>query len=281
MFDESDTLRYANATFRERLGLAGDAFPTWVELMRKGHHDNVGTKIETRDFENWLASAKSRRGKLPYRTIETEILNGPWVLTTETTLPNGWMLCVMTDITELAQDWRDLRQERDQALKSALTDELTGLGNRRYVMGQLNRMLGPDKAISLAAIMLDIDYFKQVNDTYGHDAGDVVLKHFSSQLVHNVRRDDIVGRMGGEEFLILMPGATPDNVHAALDRIFDTIQQANPLPNVPNFRYACSAGVAIAKPGETADSLLRRVDEFLYEAKGSGRNRYIISDGDW
>lgn len=277
LFDETDTLCYANPVFRQRMGLNSDELPKWVDLMRNGHHKGMGTKIDTRDFERWLASAQSRRGKLPYRTIETELINGPWILTTETTLTDGWMLCVMTDVTELAQDWRDLRQERDLALKSALTDELTGLSNRRYMMNQLHHMLGPDKVASLAAVILDIDHFKRVNDNYGHDVGDLVLKHFANELVRHVRRDDFVGRMGGEEFLILMPGADLKVLESSLNRIFLAVRSAVPMPQDCSFRYACSAGVALAKPGELASELLRRADDMLYQAKKEGRDRFLIA----
>ncbi|MGG2476177.1 GGDEF domain-containing protein, partial [Rhizobium sp. BR5] len=75
----------------------------------------TGTTIETSDFELWLRSAKTRRGKLPFRTIETSLNDGRWILTTETTLPGGWMLCVITDVSELGVELRDLRQERDRA----------------------------------------------------------------------------------------------------------------------------------------------------------------------
>lgn len=159
-----------------------DDFPSWVELMRSGYSSSTGTAIETSDFELWLRSTRTRRGKLPFRTIETSLNDGRWMLTTETTLPGGWMLCVVTDVSELGIELRDLRQQRDRALKSALSDELTGLGNRRYAMDSLNHMLGPSKAQALAVIIMDIDHFKSVNDRFGHACGDLVLKDFAARL---------------------------------------------------------------------------------------------------
>lgn len=278
LFDEADMLRYANPTFRETLGLAMDEFPSWVDLMRKGHQQGTGTFVQANEFESWLASARSRRGKLPYRTIETDLTDGRWVLTTETTQPDGWMLCVVTDITALTTDWRTLRQERDHALKAAMTDELTGLSNRRYLMTRLNQLLGPEKAIVIAAVLLDIDQFKRVNDTFGHDAGDMVIRHFGFQLQAHIRRNDLAARIGGEEFLLALPGVTIENVQRTLERLFDAVRTSSPLVDVQSFRYTCSAGVALAKPGETAESLLRRADVMLYRAKNEGRDRYIVDD---
>lgn len=138
------------------------------------------------------------------------------MLTTETTLPGGWMLCVVTDISELGVELRDLRQERDRALKSALSDELTGLGNRRYVMDILNHRLGPNKAEALAIIIIDIDHFKSVNDRFGHACGDLVLKDFAARLSAAVARDDLVGRIGGEEFLLMLGGSRVVSAEAVM-----------------------------------------------------------------
>ena len=279
LYDDTDTLCYANPVFREIFDLAENEFPTWVELLRKNYAKGVGTNIASREFESWLASATSRRGKLPYRTIETDLHDGRWVLTTETTSPEGWMLCVITDITEFATDSRTLRQQRDHALKSATTDELTGLSNRRYLMTSLGRILSAEKAVDVAAVLLDIDHFKKVNDTYGHAVGDVVLRHFALQLQTHIRRDDFAGRIGGEEFLLIFLGVTVENAQDMLERLFTAVRASSPLIDIQTFRYTFSAGVAFAKPGESSDELLQRADVMLYQAKRDGRNRWVVDSG--
>lgn len=276
LFDGEDELRFANAAFRMALGIGPDEFPTWADLMRIGYRNSTGTAVETADFELWLRSAGTRRGKLPYRTIETSLNDGRWMLTTETTLPGGWMLCVVTDISELGVELRDLRQERDRALKFALSDELTGLGNRRYVMDILNHRLGPNKAEALAVIIMDIDHFKSVNDRFGHACGDLVLKDFAARLSAAVARGDLVGRIGGEEFLLMLAGSRVLGVEAVMQGVLSSLAQASPLADMPGFRYSCSAGIAFANPGESASDVLRRADTALYEAKNTGRNRYVI-----
>lgn len=276
LFDGDDRLRYANPVFRAALGLDEGEFIHWVDLMRKGYQASTGTVVETTDFEVWLRSAKSRRGKLPYRTIETSMNDGRWVLTTETTLPGGWMLCVVTDISELGIGLRDLRQQRDKAMKAALSDELTGLSNRRYAMDFLQHRLGPNKAQAMAVVLIDIDHFKAVNDHFGHAGGDVVLKDFADRLARAAGRDDMVARIGGEEFLIVLQGTRTPCADGVLRRLMDGLAAASPLPHAPGFRYSCSAGVALVLPGETAGEALRRADQALYQAKREGRNRFVV-----
>jgi diguanylate cyclase (GGDEF)-like protein len=276
LFDGNDELRFANSAFRAALGLGRQEFPSWVDMMRSGYRTATGTSIETSDFELWLRSAKTRRGKLPFRTIETSLKDGRWMLTTETTLPGGWMLCVITDVSELGIELRDLRQERDRALKSALSDELTGLGNRRYAMDTLNHLLGPNKAQALAVIIMDIDHFKSVNDRFGHAYGDLVLKDFAARLSATAGRDDLLGRIGGEEFLLVLSGSRMHSADSLMRQLLSSLAQASPLGDRPDFRYSCSAGIAYANPGESASEVLRHADTALYEAKNTGRNRYVI-----
>ncbi|MFF2320965.1 diguanylate cyclase domain-containing protein [Agrobacterium sp. NPDC058088] len=276
LFDGSDELRFANSAFRAALGMERNSFPSWAQLMRSGYLKAIGTTIETSDFELWLRSAKTRRGKLPFRTIETSLNDGRWILTTETTLPGGWMLCVITDVSELGVELRDLRQERDRALKSALSDELTGLGNRRYAMDALNHLLGPNKAQALAVIIMDIDHFKSVNDRFGHAYGDLVLKDFAARLSSTAGRDDLLGRIGGEEFLLVLSGSRMHSAESLMRQLLSSLADAAPLHDMPDFRYSCSAGIAYANPGESATDVLRHADTALYEAKNTGRNRYVV-----
>lgn len=278
LFDEHDRLQWANPVFREILGLRPDEFPSWPDLMRLGWMREKGTQVVTDDFEHWLRSAQLRRGKLPFRTIETSLMDGRWVMTTETTAPNGWMLCVISDISELGRDWRVLRQERDQARKAAFSDELTGLSNRRYLLENLRRKLGPHKASAAAVVLLDLDHFKQVNDVHGHEVGDVVLKHFAGLLQAEVGRQELAGRLGGEEFLLVWDIGDTSLLRARVDRLLERVRQSSPAYQGGVLRYTCSAGVAQALPGESEAQLIRRADAALYQAKQQGRDRWVLAD---
>lgn len=280
LFDEHDKLQFANPAFRKALGITSDTAPTWMELMRHGYRQSVGTNIAVaeQDFETWLHSTQTRRGKLPYRTIETRLTDGRWIMMTETTLVGGWMLCVMTDISELGDDWRNLRQERDAALKAALTDDLTGLTNRRYAISWLDSRLGTTKATTMTAVILNIDRFKRVNDTYGHDNGDKVLRHFAGLLQALAGRDDLIARLGGGEFLIALSGKLPETVETVLQQLMLDVSQSRPLIERPDLSYSCSAGIAMALPGEMTRSILQRADQALSQAKREGRGRYANAE---
>src|SRR5690606_9603897 len=132
VFDETDQLRYANPAFRRALNLAEDAFPTWVDLMRHGWQTSTGTEITScdGDFEKWLSSALSRRGKLPFRGFEISLYDGRWIWVTETVDARGWMLYICFDITYLSTDDRDLCRDRDMALRDSYTDKLMVISTR-------------------------------------------------------------------------------------------------------------------------------------------------------
>jgi len=278
LFDDKDQLIFANPVFRAVFDLEEEEFPSWAEMMKRSYEKAAGAHVETDDFDTWLRSAQSRRGKMPYRTIETEMVDGRWVLTTETTLPGGWMLCVITDISELGVDLRALRQERDKALVHAWSDPLTGLSNRRYLMEKLGTLFSPSREVRASVIILDIDFFKNINDTYGHDFGDEVLCHFGATLQRAASRDDLIGRLGGEEFILVVNSTSVDEIKARLDAFYEAMRNGLAFAKKPEFSYSCSAGIAIAQPGEIASDVMRRADQALYRAKTAGRDQYKFAN---
>ena len=275
VFDASDRIVYANAAFREAYHLGTDDYPTWVELMRHGWATRTGTEITScnGDFENWLSSALSRRGKLAFRSFQTSLYDGRWLWVTETVDERGWMLYIGVDITPLNSDDRDLRTAHDVALKAAQTDELTGISNRRYMMQRLHELI--DSGTPGCIAMLDLDHFKSINDRYGHEAGDTVLVDFARRVGHTVRRGDEFGRIGGEEFLFLLPDTRIDDAVRLLDRIRDQIRAASPLPHIQAFHYTVSIGVTAIVPDDRAQTLLSRADQACYDAKNQGRDRTV------
>jgi two-component system cell cycle response regulator len=173
-----------------------------------------------------------------------------------------------------------LRQNLDYSLELAVTDELTGLNNRRFMEGQIIALVERAAAGGepVSALMIDIDHFKKINDTYGHDVGDEVLREFAARLASNVRAIDLPCRYGGEEFTVIMPGASIEAAEKVAERIRLHVAGApfrvaagSELLNV-----TISIGVA-ASMGEhdTPEALIKRADEAVYEAKAGGRNRVI------
>ena len=171
-----------------------------------------------------------------------------------------------------------LRRRVDRGMELSILDPLTGLYNRRYLMNQLQQLLNRsaqgDAPVSIIAF--DIDHFKAVNDTHGHDVGDKVIQEFARRLQENVRPMDIVCRQGGEEFLVIMPGTPGDLACSAAERMRRSIAGAPFTMLQPDLSLSitASAGVATEETNnEFPDELLKRADAALYHAKRSGRNR--------
>jgi diguanylate cyclase (GGDEF)-like protein len=172
---------------------------------------------------------------------------------------------------------------REQLRSQAIRDQLTGLYNRRFLEDALTRETGraARSGEPVAVAILDVDHFKRVNDTYGHEAGDAVLRELGQALLKTIRKTDIVGRFGGEEFLMLLPGATVEVAQARALAVLEAVRAMEVvIPNgAPLNHITASIGVA-AMPLHVArgDALVAAADAALYQAKGQGRNRVVLSD---
>ena len=164
-----------------------------------------------------------------------------------------------------------LRDDLDRSLELAVTDQLTGLRNRRYLMRHLAGQLASGGPV--AALMLDVDRFKAVNDTYGHPAGDAVLREVATRLQGHLRGSDIVGRYGGEEFLVVMAAAEPDDAVAVAERLRHAVADLPVEVAGRTLPVTASLGVAFAHPGLKPETLIGAADAALYRAKAGGRNR--------
>lgn len=162
----------------------------------------------------------------------------------------------------------------------AITDPLTGLFNRRYANARLQQEWSfytrHDK--TFAILSLDLDFFKQVNDNYGHDVGDCVLQHFACILQQSIRSEDIPCRMGGEEFIVICPNIVPDMLDSLCERIRNRVEKQQPLELKLSRLITVSIGAAISDVSidGTPSETLKRSDEALYAAKATGRNKYIV-----
>ncbi|SHF16956.1 diguanylate cyclase (GGDEF) domain-containing protein [Desulforamulus putei DSM 12395] len=150
------------------------------------------------------------------------------------------------------------------------TDGLTGVANRKHLDSRLAEMIKNDSVFSV--IMLDIDHFKKVNDTYGHQAGDEVLKHFAKTISKTVRLGDLVARYGGEEFAVICL-SDAQNTRKVAERIREAVEATPVQTCAGTIKITASLGVAQRRPEDTVESLIQRADGFLYQAKQEGRNR--------
>ena len=194
----------------------------------------------------------------------------------------------------LARVRSQIRQKRYQdrlisnystSLSLALTDPLTGLFNRRYLMGHLERLVtrSGEQKKGFALLMFDLDYFKRVNDAHGHAGGDMVLKEFAQRITRHLRNFDLAARIGGEEFVVVLPEMELDTVRTVANRLCNVIGD-EPMPcdaEGGTVRVTTSVGVTIAaESGDAVDTILRRADTALYRAKHNGRNRVEIQLAD-
>jgi two-component system, cell cycle response regulator len=173
-----------------------------------------------------------------------------------------------------------LNENYRRSLSLALTDELTGLYNRRYLFAHLDEMIARinSEGVGAAVLLFDIDHFKRVNDTYGHPTGDEVLRQIARRAQDSVRSDDLVARLGGEEFAVVMPETGLEIASAVATRLrLAVATKPFVMPaGSGELDVTISIGVTVANVGcEDRDQFLKRVDDALYEAKATGRNRVV------
>jgi diguanylate cyclase (GGDEF)-like protein len=155
----------------------------------------------------------------------------------------------------------------------SIRDPLTNIGNRRYFTTQLQEYVTNSKRypMCISLIMFDIDFFKKINDTYGHDVGDDVLVFYTKLIQEHLRENDIFCRIGGEEFMIILPYITKEQAEVVAEKLRALVEASREI--VP---LSMSFGVSEYKEGEEIKTFLKRVDDAVYDAKENGRNRVCV-----
>ncbi len=170
----------------------------------------------------------------------------------------------------------ELRDQLQTSIEMALIDSLTGLNNRRYLEGQLKSMISHAAARGkpLSLMILDLDHFKLVNDTYGHDVGDEILRGFAARIKRVLRADDLVCRLGGEEFIVVLPDASIERAEVVAERIRNAIDHAEfPIERgARSIPITVSIGIADRGRDDDPTGLFKRADLALYQSKHNGRN---------
>lgn len=283
VIDKDDRILYCNPAFVSMfsledfspLGRTHDEFLAWMYTHRIGSSKGQAT------LEDWMSQVKSLYRVRTYHTSEVSLIDGRWVLVAQQLYRSGSIVTVCTDITRSKEAELALHVAYSELERLAMTDELTGVPNRRSFMARLEserqRAERYQRQVSLA--ILDLDHFKQVNDRHGHPAGDEVLKHFAGMLRRHMRSEDMIGRLGGEEFALLMPETASRGAQALLERIRQELAQAPMDFIAPGFGYTFSAGVAELDLTDlpTCNHWIHEADQALYRAKAAGRNQTILS----
>jgi diguanylate cyclase (GGDEF)-like protein len=190
------------------------------------------------------------------------------------------LLARVNNLLRLKRMHDNINEARSRLEQLAVQDELTGLFNYRYLHTRLNEEFKRSERYRdpLACVMLDIDHFKRVNDRFGHDAGDAVLRETSARLRKAVREIDVVTRYGGEEFLLVLPSTNFSGALSVADRVWRAVGSEPYMLATGPERVSISVGVAVfpSRDIKTKDQLIKAADKALYQAKGDGRDRICV-----
>lgn len=254
---------------------------TKIALMLK---DITGHVLETEGdlagHGQILSDLASQVGQArDYHEIKTIV--DQMILETKDLVDSGKRL--QTRMKMSTDDLKLLQQELEKSQQEAQTDALTSLFNKRGFEKrfELERIRAKQNELPFSIIMVDIDYFKRVNDTYGHLVGDSLLKSIANLLKSHLRKNDIASRYGGEEFLILLPETELDGATAVAQKIKDTLAKKEwKLKETGESmgRVTVSMGIALYRLNEPEEALIKRADDALYLAKNNGRNQIVTQD---
>jgi len=234
---------------------------------------NIKEKIESINLED--------KGVDQLSTLQTELVNAASTIEKEMTSVTDTLKTGKSQVEQLEEKVNLLEKELKKTKVESMKDHLTGLLTRRAYDDEIKRIESSFKRhkTQYAVVFFDLDYFKKVNDTYGHDCGDVILSTFAKILEKNTRDHDIVGRYGGEEFVAI--------VHYNLHReLLQYLKRIKVIVTSNNFRYkeheikvTFSAGVVSRGDHESYDNAIQKADMLLYKAKENGRNQIQLEDG--
>jgi diguanylate cyclase (GGDEF)-like protein len=273
LYDKDDRLVICNERYREIYAESADYIvpgATFEEIIRKGvengqYPDAIGNE------EAWIAQ-RIEMHQNPGEPIEQHLPGDTWLRVQERRTSEGGLVGFRFDITELK------RQERE-LIRLAWTDSLTDAMNRHRFMDlagkEVERARRRNSELSL--LLLDADHFKQINDKYGHAAGDAILKGLVERWTRSLRSHDLIGRIGGEEFSIVLPDANAANAMCTAERLRKEIAELPFAFEGQLLRVTVSIGVATLAAGENLPALMQRADRALYRAKEAGRDEVIAS----
>lgn len=282
IFCPDDKLLFANYVFLDAFCATQEFTEYWTfdQLVTHAYKIKRGVNIETEHLDDWLSYVHSVRRKRPFRIFEVDLVDGRWMLFSEQLLESGELLVQIKDISKQKLTEITLKDSVTKLRKLALTDSLTQLANRRAFVDAVETELARCQRNGLSATMLviDLDYFKTINDTYGHLAGDEVLVHTAQILRRATRQYDIIGRLGGEEFAVFMADTDASIACEVAERIRQTIQATPTIVESIPIEVTTSIGISVQTPPSTFENLFDDADEALYQAKAQGRNQTVASD---
>ena len=274
-------------------GAITDVNPFLIKMLGYARAELMGRKLwEVGAFKDIEASQEAfealqkneyiRYEDLPLRAKSGKLIDVEFVSNVYLVGDEKVIQCNIRDITERKQARDALLKSQALLREQSVRDHLTGLFNRRYMEETLERELlrAARKQLSLGIIMLDVDNLKQFNDTWGHAAGDEILRELGGLLLRQVRGEDIACRYGGDEFVLILPDASREVTRERAELVSEHAQQFHlQFEGQSLAAVTLSLGVAVFPAhGVTSTGLLRAVDAALYRAKHDGRGRVVVAD---
>lgn len=278
LITDGEKVSYLNKSFLEYIGCRSlDDFNEEYGSIDHFLIEKDDSFYKGKPFREWIKAVTEESGRPLYVTMRNKSGNLSKDREASTFLINvnnvpdhpEWLLS-FSDVTKI-------EQEKELYMVMSNQDYLTGTYNRKKFYDELTKEIDRVERYSqkLSIFMFDIDHFKSVNDTYGHQAGDAVLQEISSIVQSAIRKTDVFARYGGEEFAVLMPGTTANGARDIAERLRIEIEQYS---FAHGSKVTCSFGVAEISDSDNADSFLNKADIALYRAKDNGRNRVEVFD---
>lgn len=272
-FSPDDILLYANAVLRNIYGLSqrDNRRLTFEQLIRNCYEQQRGFLIETDNIDTWLDYAQSKRRSTPHRRFQLDTTEGRWYMVSETCDTAGYIFLHGVEITDLVDKTTDLSNDQRRLRRLANTDELTQVNNRRAFVEHVSCYFNMPKADPACMLLMDIDYFKSINDEKGHLAGDQALINLAEQVSQHIRPGDMVARIGGDEFAVFLHSTRSKAAVLVANRIRESLKQDTEL--------TCSFGIACSNDQVVCfESLYKAADDALLSAKQQGRNITVVNE---
>lgn len=277
VLDGDDRFVYCNPTYISMFGLEGLTVmgKRFDEVLADMYEQHIADRWPV-PKEEWLHRVTTQRGSTESPYFEVDTVDGRHLLVSETRCASGEITQHGTDITNVRRVEQSLLDAKSAMQRLALTDELTGLANRSEFLQVLDRELARvsrhGQALSLA--LVGVDYFQQILDSRGRPAADAVLQHFAGLLHGCLRRTDLAGRIGGEEFAVLLPHTQRQDALAILHRLCDRVSSTNVAAVDDDFSYSFSAGIVTteARYPVSSDWIIACADKALSQARATGRS---------
>ncbi len=276
VYNEEDILVFCNDKLAENFGfqvheIIGMPFET---MLRKAHAAGVG--VASNDHIDGLVErAKHSRIEKGFASFESDMQDGSWMQVSRLKTADNFIYIYVTDITKLKKTENELRDALRFVKKLAATDSLTGISNRRHFLEIAETEFERSQRFThpLSILALDIDHFKMINDNYGHQAGDQVLEAITNCCKNLLRESDVFGRLGGEEFSIMLPDTNETAAKVTAKRILKAVAALEVNYQNKVIRFTTSIGIAqLSEVSGSLEALMNQSDEALYKAKHNGRN---------